>query len=74
MAATHGGGKRSKSATQAGKKTGPRKRRAKRGGRPKGLVTRLGLRDFSLERLSELINDARREARRRITQFHSALK
>jgi len=46
---------------------------AKRVGRPKGAVSRLGLKDMSLEQLSDVIQAARSEAQRRIAEFQDAI-
>lgn len=43
-----------------------------RRGRPSGLVARLGLRNLSLDQLSEVIEAARGEARRMIAAFREA--
>ncbi|GFO82904.1 MAG: hypothetical protein A49_25310 [Methyloceanibacter sp.] len=44
-----------------------------RRGRPSGLETRLGLRDMSLEQLSEVIEAAKAEARIKLAAFREAL-
>lgn len=68
-----------KSAHEAGRKT---KAAAKRGpgrsaghaGRPKGIAARMGLRDMSYEDLTQLIEAARDEARRRVAQLQKVLE
>ena len=69
MSAMHGVG-----GTKAKKKTTRRgKRHGKRGGRPKGMASSFGLRDLSLDGLSEVISSALREGRRRIAEFRKAM-
>ncbi len=68
--AAHGTGRKVK----AGRgRRGPG-RPAGRAGRPKGIAARLGLRDMALEDLSQLIDAAREEARRRVAQLQKALE
>jgi uncharacterized C2H2 Zn-finger protein len=55
------------------KGSGRKKGAAKRVGRPKGAVSRLGLKDMSLEQLSDVIQAARAEAHRRIADFQDAI-
>ena len=45
----------------------------KKGGRPKGVGTRFGLKKMSLERLTELIDAARGEARSRLAEIEASL-
>lgn len=57
------------------KRKGAKKGVAKRAGavgRPTGLVTRLGLRDMSLEQLRDVIDASRLEAQVKIEQYRSA--
>ena len=49
-----------------------KKRGVRRVGRPKGVVSRLGLKNMSLEQLSNLIDAARSEARRRIAELEQS--
>ena len=71
MSAIHGV-KKAKTAPKAkgrGRPKGSGKKGAGRSaslGRPSGLSTRLGLRSMSLDQLSELITEARAEARRKL--------
>ncbi len=67
----HGAKKKTKVAKKA-KKRG-KKRTMKKGGRPKGAVSRFGLKTMSLERLTELIGAARTEARRRLTEIETSI-
>ena len=71
LSATHGAKKKRKTVKKA-KRRG-KKRTMKRAGRPKGSVSRLGLKTMSLERLTELIDAARTEARRRLTEIESSI-
>ena len=64
LSATHG----AKKAKRRGKK-----RTMKRVGRPKGSVSRFGLKTMSLERLSELIDAARREAKSRLADIEESI-
>ena len=71
MQSMHGAKKKTKTAKKA-KRRGKR-RTMKKGGRPKGAVSRFGLKTMSLERLTELIDAARSEARRRLSEIESAI-
>ncbi len=60
-----------------GKKTKKAKRRGKKGtmkaGRPKGSTSRFGLKTMSLERLTELLDAARVEARSRLAEIEASI-
>ncbi len=71
MNATHGTKKRKKAAKKAKKRSG--RRRKKRVGRPKGVAAQLGLKDMSLEQLSQVIDAARAEARRKLVAFEESI-
>ncbi len=72
LSATHG--KKTKKKTTTVKKAKRRgKRTMKKGGRPKGVASRLGLKTMSLERLTELIDAARREARGRLADIEESI-
>ena len=71
MGATHGTKKRKKQTKKAKKRSV--RRRKKRVGRPKGVAARLGLKDLSLEQLSQVIDAARAEARRKIVELEKAI-
>ena len=70
LSATHGTKKR-KTAKKAKRRSA--KRRKKRAGRPKGVASRLGLKDMSLEQLSQVIDAARAEARQKLVAFEEAI-
>ena len=72
LSATHGK-KTTKKATAKKAKMRGNKRTMKKAGRPKGAVSRFGLKNMSLERLSELIDSARGEARRRLTKIEASI-
>ena len=67
----HGAKKKTKVAKKA-KRRG-KKRTMKKGGRPKGAVSRFGLKTMNLERLTELIDVARREARSRLADIEESI-
>ncbi len=69
--AAHASGKKKTTAKKAKKRA--KRRRMKRAGRPKGVATRLGLKDMSLERLSQVIDAARAEARRKLAALEEAI-
>jgi len=71
QSAGHGAKKTAKKKT-VGKEA--KKRKVRRGGRPKGIAARLGIRDMSLEQLTELIAAARGEARRKLAELQKAMK
>ena len=56
-----------------GAKKKSKKRTMKRVGRPKGSTSRFGLKTMSLERLSELIDAARREAKSRLADIEESI-
>ena len=51
-----------------------RRRKAKAVGRPKGVASRLGLRNMSLEQLAGLLAAVRAEARRKLAEARKAMK
>ena len=67
---------RHQSAGHGAKKTAKKgkKRKGARAGRLKGIAARLGIRDMSLEHLTELIAAARGEARRKLAELQKAVK
>ncbi len=69
--ATSAHGAKKKTAKKA-KRRG-KKRTAKKLGRPKGSTSRFGLKAMSLERLTELIDAARREARTRLADIEASI-
>ena len=71
LSATHGTKKKTKTAKK-GKRRG-KKRMMKKAGRPKGVGTRFGLKKMSLERLTELIDAARGEARSRLAEIEASI-
>ena len=71
MTATHGRKKRKKAAKRAKKRSGGW--RKKRVGRPKGVAARVGLKDMSLEQLTQVIDAARGEARRKLAALEEAI-
>ena len=71
MNTTHGRKKRKKQTKKARKRSVRRKK--KRAGRPKGVATRLGLKDMSLEQLSQVIDAARTEARRKLVALEETI-
>ncbi len=70
MQSMHGAKKKKKVAKKA-KQRG--KRTMKRGGRPKGSTSRFGLKTMSLERLTQLIDAARSEARNRLAEIEASI-
>ena len=70
LSATHGAKKKMKTAKKA-KQRGTRT--MKRAGRPKGSTSRFGLKTMSLERLTELIDAARGEARSRLAEIETLI-
>lgn len=68
MNATHGSRGKKKTAKKA--KRRPKRRMA---GRSKGAVGRLGLKNMTLEQLTQLIDAARQEARRRLAEFEASI-
>ena len=71
MQSMHGAKKKTKVAKKA-KRRG-KKRTMKKGGRPKGAASRFGLKQMSLERLTELIDAARHEARSRLADIEASI-
>ncbi len=71
MQSMHGAKKKTKVAKKA-KRRG-KKRTMKRVGRPKGSTSRFGLKTMSLERLTQLIGAARREARTRLAEIETLI-
>ena len=71
MTATHGTKKRKKAAKKAKKRSVRRKK--KRAGRPKGVASRLGLGSMSLEELTQVIEAARAEARRKLAALEESI-
>ncbi len=69
LSATHGAKKKGKTL----KKAKRRGKRTKRAGRPKGSTSRFGLKTMSLERLTELIDAARHEARSRLAEIEALI-
>ena len=49
------------------------RRNKKRAGRPKGVASRLGLGSMSLEELTQVIDAARAEARRKLVAFEESI-
>ena len=73
MQSMHGAKKKRKKATTKKAKRRGKKRTMKKAGRPKGSTSRFGLKDMSLERLTELIDAARSEARRRLSEIEASI-
>lgn len=71
MSATHGTKKRKK-ATKKAKRRSVR-RRKKRAGRRAGVATRMGFKNMTLEQLSQVIDAARAEARRKLAALEEAI-
>ena len=71
MTATHGTKKKTKTAKKAQRRG--KKRTMKKGGRPQGAASRLGLKTKSLEQLTQLIDAARHEARSRLAEIEAAI-
>lgn len=68
MSAIHGAGR-----AKAASKKKKRRRVGRKAGRPTGLVSRLGLRDMTLEQLQNVIAAAREQGRRKIGELRVAL-
>ena len=68
---SHGLKKKKKTVKKA--KRAPKTRMSKKAGRPKGAGTRFGLKKMSLERLTELIDAARTEARSRLADIEASI-
>ncbi len=73
MQSMHGAKKKRKTKTAKKAKRRGKKRTMKRAGRPKGSVSRFGLKTMSLERLTELIDAARGEARSRLAEIEASI-
>ena len=71
---SHTGGAGKTVAKKTGERKIPRVQKAKRAGRPAGIVTRHGLKNMTLEQLTELITAASTEAHRRITELREAIR
>ena len=72
MQSMHGAKKKRK--TKVAKEAKRRgKRTMKKAGRPKGSTSRFGLKAMSLERLTELIDAARGEARSRLAEIETLI-
>ncbi len=73
QSATHGKKTKKKTTTAKKAKRRCKKRTIKRSGRPKVSVSRFGLKTMSLEKLTQLIDSARGEARRRLAEIESSI-
>ena len=73
MQSMHGAKKKRKTKVAKKAKMRGKKRTMKKGGRPKGAVSSSGLKAMSLERLTELIDAARREARSRLADIEESI-
>ena len=73
MQSMHGAKKKRKKATTKKAKRRGKKRTMKKAGRPKGSTSRFGLKAMSLERLTELIDAARGEARSRLADIEASI-
>ena len=74
LSATHGAKKKTKNRATAKKaKRRGKKRTMKKAGRPKGSASRFGLKKMSLERLTQLIDAARGEARSRLAEIEASI-
>ncbi len=65
--------KKKRKAKRAKKAKRVKKVKARRLGRPKGVAARLGLRHMGLDQLMNVIDAARVEARRKLTDFRASL-
>ncbi len=72
LSATHGKKTKKKATAKKAKRRG-KKRTMKKAGRPKGSTSRFGLKAMSLERLTELIDAARGEARSRLAEIEASI-
>ena len=72
QSATHGMKTKKKATAKKAKQRG-KKRTMKKLGRPKGAASRLGLKSMSLEQLMQLIDAARGEARRRLSEIEALI-
>ena len=73
LSATHGMKTKKKGKTVKKAKRRDKKRAMKKGGRPKGAVSRFGLKTMSLERLTELIDAARGEPRSLLAYLEASI-
>ncbi|MCH7688890.1 MAG: hypothetical protein IH899_19770 [Planctomycetes bacterium] len=73
LSATHGTKKKRKTKVAKKAKRRGKKRTMKKGGRPKGSASRLGLKKMSLEQLTQLIDAARGEARSRLAEIEASI-
>ena len=73
MQSMHGAKKKRKTKVAKKAKRRGKKRMMKRAGRPKGSTSRFGLKTMSLERLTELIDAARGEARNRLAEIEASI-
>ena len=76
LSSTHASAKKKVAAKKKRKAKAARKAKragAKRLGRPKGVVARLGLRDMTLEQLTDVIAAARAEAHGKLRELHASL-
>ncbi len=71
--ATSAHGSKKKTTTVKKAKRRGKKRTMKKAGRPKGSTSRFGLKAMSLERLTELIDAARGEARSRLAEIEASI-
>ncbi len=72
MQSMHGAKKKTKKKAKKAKRRG-KKRTMKKAGRPKGSTSRFSLKTMSLERLTELIDAARGEARSRLAEIETLI-
>ena len=72
MQSIHGAKKKKKAKAKKANWRG-KKRTMKKGGRPKGATSRLGLRTMTLEQLIQLIDAARGEARSRLAEIEASI-
>ena len=72
LSATHGKKTKKKATAKKAIRRG-KKRTMKKAGRPKGSTSRFGLKTMSLERLTELIDAARHEARNRLAEIEASI-
>ncbi len=72
MQSMHGAKKKTKATAKRAMRRG-KKRTMKMAGRPKGSASRFGLKKMSLERLTQLIDAARGEARSRLAEIEASI-
>ena len=72
LSATDGKKTKKKATAKKAKRRG-KKRTMNKAGRPRGSTSRFGLKAMSLERLTELIDAARYEARSRIAEIEASI-